>query len=189
MSRAENQLSQRDYPFLAMLLLAPMSAYEIKKAMESSVSHFYTAAHSQVYQQANRLARDGFVKEKEASSGRRKRILALTPPGRKAVLAWLREPEVEDQLYSELLVKVFFAANADDPEGLREMLERRREHCQGMLDDYKKALPSLEAYEDNPYPAMTMSSGIHFYRAELDWIDETLAKLDAMKHGKGRKRR
>lgn len=181
MSSPEKQLTPRDYPFLAMLLLAPMSPYQIKKAMEASVSHFYSAAHSQVYQQANRLARDGYVKEKEESGGRRKRILTLTPAGRKAVLAWLRDPEAEDQLYSEVLVKVFFAANADDPEALREMLERRREHSQGMLDDYKKFLPSLEAYEDNPYPAMTMAAGVHYYRGELAWIDETLAKLDAMK--------
>jgi DNA-binding PadR family transcriptional regulator len=186
MSRAEKKpLSQRDYPFLAMLLLAPMSVYQIKKAMEASVSHFYSAAHSQVYQQANRLLRDGFVKEKEEREGRRKRTLALTPAGRKEVLAWLRDPEADDQLYSELLVKVFFAANADDPEGLRELLERRREHSQGMVDEYKKVLPSLEAYEDNPYPAMTMSSGIHFYRAEVAWIDETVKKLEAME----RKRR
>ena len=84
---------------------------------------------------------------------------------------------MEDQLYSELLVKVFFAANADDPEGLREMLERRREHAQKMVDEYSRFLPVLEAAEENPYPAMTMSSGIHFYRAETAWIDETLAKL------------
>jgi DNA-binding PadR family transcriptional regulator len=180
MSSPEKQLTPRDYPFLAMLLLAPMSPYEIKKAMEGSVSHFYSAAHSQVYQQATRLVRDGYVMEKEASGGRRKRILSLTPAGRKAVLEWLRSPDVEDQLYSELLVKVFFASKADDPEGLRRMLERRREHCRAMLHEYREFLPVLEAARDNPYPAMTMSAGIHFYRGELAWIDETLGKLDAM---------
>lgn len=178
MSSPEKKPTARDYPFLAMLLLAPMSAYQIKKAMQGSVSHFYSAAHSQVYQQASRLVRDGYVKEREARGGRRKRILALTPAGRRAVLEWLRDPEAEDQLYSELLVKVFFAANADDPEALREMLKRRRDHAQGMLDDYKQFLPVLESAEDNPYPAMTMSAGIHYYRGELAWIDETLAKLD-----------
>jgi DNA-binding PadR family transcriptional regulator len=181
MSRAEKPLPSGDYAFLAMLLLAPMSAYEIKKAMQGSVSHFYSAAHSQVYQQANRLVRDGYVREKEAPGGRRKRILALTPKGRRTVMEWLRSPDAEDQLYSELLVKVFFAAYSDDPDALRTMLERRREESQGMLSEYEQFLPVLETAKENPFPAMTLSAGVHYYRGELAWIDETLAKLDAMK--------
>ncbi len=178
MSRAEFDLPRGDYPFLAMLLLAPMSPYEIKKAMQGSISHFYSAAHSQVYQQASRLSRDGYIRDKEAPGGRRKRILALTPKGRREVLAWLRKPEADDQLYSELLVKVFFASFADDIDGLRSMLGRRREEAEAILREYEQFLPVLEAATNNPYPAMTMSSGIHFYRAEVAWIDETLAKID-----------
>jgi len=181
MSRPEKPLPSGDYAFLAMLLLAPMSAYQVKKAMQGSVSHFYSAAHSQVYQQANRLVRDGYVREKEAPGGRRTRILSLTPKGRRAVLEWLRSPEAEDQLYSELLVKVFFAAYSDDSAAMRTMLERRREESAAMLAEYEQFLPVLEAAKDNPYPAMTMSAGIHFYRGELAWIDETLAKLGATK--------
>jgi DNA-binding PadR family transcriptional regulator len=164
-----------------MLLLAPMSVYEIKKAMRASISHFYSAAHSQVYQQANRLVRDGYVREKPAPGGRRKRILTLTPKGRRAVLQWMRSPEADDQLYSELLVKMFFAEYASDPDGVRVMLERRREDLAGLLAEYERFLPMLEAAEDNPYPAMTLSAGVHTYRAQLAWIDETLAKLEAMK--------
>jgi DNA-binding PadR family transcriptional regulator len=181
MSRPEKPLPSGDYAFLAMLLLAPMSAYQIKKAMEASISHFYSAAHSQVYQQASRLVRDGYVREKEAPGGRRARILSLSPKGRRAVTEWLRSPEAEDQLYSELLVKTFFASYADDPAAFRVMLEGRREESAATLAGYEQFLPMLESAEDNPYPAMTLSAGIHYYRSELAWIDETLAKLDAMK--------
>jgi PadR family transcriptional regulator AphA len=181
MSRPGKPLPSADYPFLGMLLLAPMSAYDIKKGMQGSISHFYSAAHSQVYQQANRLVRDGYVREKPAPGGRRKRILTLTPRGRKAVEEWLRSPDADDQLYSELLVKVFFAGYASDPDTVRTMLETRREHAAKLLAEYEQFLPVLEAAKDNPYPAMTLSNGVHSYRAEIAWIDETLAKLDAMK--------
>jgi DNA-binding PadR family transcriptional regulator len=181
MSRPDKSLPSADYAFLGMLLLARMSPYEMKKAMQGSISHFYSAAHSQVYQQAARLVRDGYVREKAVPGGRRKRVLSLTPKGRRAVRDWLRSPEADEQLYSELLVKIFFAGYANDPDGVREMLERRREESAGILAEYERFLPVLETAEDNPYPAMTMSSGVHFYRAELAWIDETLAKLEAMK--------
>lgn len=185
MSRPKkNELRSADYGFLGMLLLAPMSAYQVKKAMEGSISHFYSAAHSQVYQQANRLVRDGYVKEKEEPGGRRKRILSLTPKGRKAALEWLRDTDAEDQLYSELLVKTFFAGYASGPDTVREMLERRREHDVKMLADYEQFLPVIEAAEDNPYPAMTLAYGVESYRTEIAWIDETLAKLDKIKRSK-----
>ena len=179
MSRPDLELPRGDYAFLGMLLLAPMSPYQIKKAMQASISHFYSAAHSQVYQQASRLVRDGYVKEKAVPGGRRKRILSLTPKGRRVVTAWLKMPEADDQLYSELLVKVFFAKYVGDPEGLRTMLERRREEAEAMLRDYEKFLPMLEVATENPYPAMTLSYGIHAYRAEIAWIDETLKKLSS----------
>ena len=177
----KNELRSADYGFLGMLLLAPMSTYQIKKAMEASISHFYSAAHSQVYQQASRLVRDGYVKEKEEPGGRRKRILSLTPKGRKAALEWLKDPDAEDQLYSELLVKTFFAGYAGDPATVREMLRRRREYDVKMLAEYEQFLPVLEAAEDNPFPGMTLAYGVEAYRSEIKWIDETLAKLDKMK--------
>ena len=184
MSRPGKPIPSADYAFLGMLLLAPMSAYDIKKAMQGSISHFYSAAHSQVYQQANRLVRDGYVKEKEEPGGRRKRILSLTPKGRKAALEWLKDPDAEDQLYSELLVKTFFAAYAGGPDTVREMLERRRADDVKMLAEYEQFLPMLEAAEDNPFPGMTLAYGVEAYRSEIKWIDETIAKLDKMKRAK-----
>jgi DNA-binding PadR family transcriptional regulator len=185
MSRPKDtELRSADFGFLGMLLLAPMSAYQVKKAMQGSISHFYSAAHSQVYQQANRLVRDGYVKEKEVEGGRRKRILSLTPKGRKAVTEWVRSPDSTDEFYSELLVKVFFTSYVSDPGRVREMLENRREESAKMLADYEQFLPVLEDADD-PFPAMTLHYGVHAYRAEVEWIDETLAKLDKIE----RKRR
>lgn len=60
------------------------------------------------------------------------------------------------------------------------MLERRREESEAMLREYEQFLPALEAARENPYPAMTLSAGVHYYRSELAWIDETLAKLDEL---------
>ena len=186
MSRPKKDpLPSADYAFLGMLLLAPMSAYQMKKAMQGSISHFYWAAHSQVYQQAGRLVRDGYVSEKAESGGRRKRILSLTPKGRRTVKEWLGEPQADDKFYSELLVKVFFAGYASDPDRVRELLERRREESAGELAGFEQFLPALEAAED-PFPGMTLSAGVYSCRAELAWIDETLAKLDKMKRKRQR---
>src|SRR5579864_872488 len=64
-----------DFVFMAFLALSPMSAYDVKKAMAGTVSFFWSAAHSQVYQQARRLVRDGFVAEEAGDNPRRRRLL------------------------------------------------------------------------------------------------------------------
>jgi PadR family transcriptional regulator AphA len=171
-------LAPGDYVFLSFLAWEPMTAYDIKKFMAQSVSNFWSAAHSQVYQQARRLVRDGYVREQPAPGARRRRILHLTPKGRRAVLHWLRTPARPPQYFSEAMVKLFFAAQAGDLEATKRMLERDRERMTDLLSQYEAMLPMLLAQEDDRYPAMTLDLGIRLHRTLVEWTDDTLRKLD-----------
>lgn len=178
MSRGDRKLPPGDYVFLAFLTLGSMSAYEIKKGMQGSVSHFWSTAHSQVYQQAARLVRDGCVRELEVPGGRRKRILSLTPKGRRAVTQWLRDPAAQDQLFSGMLVKLFFAAQAGDLVATKRMLEQQRQEFAETLATYEAFLPVLQSAEATRYPAMTLEFGIRFHREVVEWLDDTIARLE-----------
>src|ERR1041385_6040905 len=92
MSRPKPTLNPGDYVFLAFLSGGSLSAYDIKGLMASSVSFFWSAAHSQVYQQAARLLRDGYLAEVATVDPRGRRLLALTPDGQGALSAWLGPP-------------------------------------------------------------------------------------------------
>src|SRR2546421_10006391 len=105
----QQSLSGGDYLFLALLTRGPASAYDIKKEMSSSVSFFWSADHSQIYQQATRLQRDGYVEQRGEPTGRNRRTLALTAKGRNALRDWLREPAPPYRIYDESLAKLFFA--------------------------------------------------------------------------------
>lgn len=154
-----------------------MSVYDLKRHMAASVSNFWTAAHSQVYQQASRLVRDGYAKQREIPGGRRKRVLSLTPKGRKAVVEWLRFPASVVELYSEVLVKVFFAHQAGDLEATRQMLESDRRRLIERLAGYEALMKRLENDERQRYPASTLDLGIRFHRLVIRWEDEVLAML------------
>src|SRR6266567_1376013 len=108
-AKPKQELAPGDHVFLSILTWEPMSAYDIKKFMAESVSNFWSAAHSQVYQQARRLTRDGYIREQALPGARRKRQLQLTAKGRRAVTHWLRQPAGAPQFYAESLVKLFFA--------------------------------------------------------------------------------
>jgi PadR family transcriptional regulator AphA len=182
MSRAEPKLTPGDAIFLAFLTWGPMSAYDVKKAMAVSVSHFWEAAHSQVYQQAARLARDGFVREKEVPGGRRKKVLTLTPKGKKAVDRWLRSPAAAPELRDEALAKLFFAAHGDVAETKSMLREQRAIHV-AKLEEYEELRGNLERadYPDAPFQLDTLKLGLRVTRAYVEWCDETLARLSAIK--------
>jgi len=179
MSRPESELAAGDHIFLAFLLWGPASAYDIKKTMAVSVSYFWSAAHSQVYQQANRLLRGGFIKEKEAPGGRRKRILSLTPKGRRAVTGWLASPASFPEFRNESLAKVFFAAHGD-LEKIRAMLLDQRDHHVSQLAEYEGIRKLLELADNPevPYELMTLRLGIAVEQTCIAWADEVLKDLD-----------
>jgi DNA-binding PadR family transcriptional regulator len=185
MSSQEIELGPGDNIFLAFLLWGPASAYDIKKTMAISVSYFWSAAHSQVYQQATRLLRGGFVKEKEAPGGRRKRILSLTPKGRKAVNEWLASPASFPELRNESLAKVFFAAHGD-LEKIRAMLLDQKDHHVKQLAEFEGIRKLLELADNPevPWELMTLRLGIAVEETCIAWTDEVLKEFD-VKIGSG----
>lgn len=179
MSRPEPELAAGDHIFLAFLLWGPASAYDIKKTMAISVSYFWNAAHSQVYQQASRLLHLGYIKEKEAPGGRRKRILSLTPKGRRAVEGWLGSPASYPEFRNESLAKVFFAAHGD-LEKIRAMLLDQRDHHVKQLAEYQGIRKMLELADNKevPFELMTLRAGIAVEETCIRWLDEVLKEFD-----------
>lgn len=171
----DERLLPADYVFLAFLTQHPMSPYEIKKGLEATVSHFWSTAHSVVYQQAARLERDGYVKAREAAGARKKRVLSLTPRGRRAVVRWLRDPEAEDQFFSQMLVKVYFARESGDLSATIAMLRAKREEIEQEIPENLSLLDPL--WLEQPFHAMTLDLGMRLYNAILAWIDDTIPKL------------
>lgn len=172
-------LAPGDYVFLAFLTWGPATAYDIKKGMQASVSNFWSTAHSQVYQQAGRLLRDGYVKEQRLPRGaRRKRLLSLTPKGRRAVTSWLRSPAAPPQLFMEALVKLFFAPQAGDLLATRRVIEQERDDTIRGLAGYEELYPRLAAQVDGRYPAMTLDLGIRIHRTVLEWANDSIAEIE-----------
>jgi DNA-binding PadR family transcriptional regulator len=179
MSSKSSELPAGDHIFLAFLLWGPASAYDIKKTMTISVSNFWSAAHSQVYQQATRLLREGYIKEREAPGGRRKRILSLTPKGRRAVNEWLRSPSSYPELRDEALAKLFFAAHGDVSK-MRAMLLDQRDHHVSQLAEYEGIRKMLELADNPevPFELMTLRLGIAVEQTYLTWLDNVLKELE-----------
>src|SRR3954453_15956512 len=133
---AAPKLSTGDYVFLAFLRLGARSAYDVKKEMASSVNFFWSAQHSQVYQQAARLRRDGYIEPRGTTSSRNRQLLALTPLGVDALAEWLRQPAAPYRIYDESLAKVYFG-NLADRDALGAVLAEAEAHHEQLLHEFE----------------------------------------------------
>ncbi|MGI8492498.1 MAG: PadR family transcriptional regulator [Acidimicrobiales bacterium] len=178
--RGGEKLSGGDHLVLAFLAGGPKSAYDIKKEVASSVSFFWDAAHSQIYQQASRLSRDGYIKEAAARGPRNRRVLTLTGKGRQALREWLAEPAPLYRLSDESLIKVFFGA-LTGPGATVAMLRDQQAKHQAMAAEYETIRAALEAMRPEggpPYELFTVRLGLEVEKAWLRWLDQTVAELE-----------
>ena len=182
-----SELSGGDHVFLAFLARGPLSAYDIKKEMASSVSFFWSAQHSQVYQQASRLQRQGYIEPRGHSGARNRVLLGLTSQGREAVREWLCDPAPAYRIYDQSLAKLYFADLADPETAVRLLQDQRDQHT-ALLAGFARLRTALEGvdYQQRvPYQLYTLQLGIRVEQAYLDWIEATLADLAARIEAQG----
>jgi DNA-binding PadR family transcriptional regulator len=176
---SKRDLSTGDYLFLAFLKTGPRSAYDLKKEMTSSVNFFWSAQHSQVYQQANRLRRDGYIEHRGSASARNRQLLAITDEGSHAVDRWLEEPAAPYRIYDESLAKLYFA-NYTDHATTAEMLRgQQRQHTE-LLAEFERihgVLSNVEFGDVIPGQLYALQLGIEVERAYLRWMRQTLTDL------------
>jgi PadR family transcriptional regulator AphA len=97
------------FALLGLLAIRPWSSYELAKQMGRALHHVLPRAESNVYAEAKRLVTDGLATAEREATGRRPRtVYAITPSGRSALEAWLREAARPTTLESEGMVKVLF---------------------------------------------------------------------------------
>src|SRR4051812_26572376 len=187
---SDQPLSGGDCLFLAFLATGPASAYDIKKEMASSVNFFWSAQHSQVYQQAARLQRDGYI-EQRGTGPRNRRVLALSDKGRATLRQWLASPAPTYRIYDESLAKLFFAGLTDGEDVHDLLRDQRRQHAE-LLDEFERLRHALESVDYQgaiPHQLYTLRLGLEVEHAYLRWIDATLADMARRRRSQARRSR
>lgn len=151
--------------------LGSPTPYALKAFAELSVSRFWTLPHTQIYAQCDRLVAAGYLSEEREPEGRRRRLLSITPEGRKALTAWRDEPaETPVELRSLATLKLFFGA---DPQRLagQELAMHRAQ-----LEEYLR-FEQLDALL--PGQRLALEMGIGHEREFIRFWEEQLERGDA----------
>lgn len=153
---------------LGFLHDGPLTGWDLVETAELVIGDFWSLTRSQVYRELGRMAEAGLIVAGETGP-RDRRPYALTDLGRDAFAAWLDKEPGPETIRFPLLLTVAFGRHLDR-DRLDAFLRNHREQHERRLAGYNELLGQLSS-DDDPYAVATLSFGVTYERAVLDWFD------------------
>lgn len=171
------------HSILGLLSIKPMSGYELKRVIDESVGHFWTADQSQIYRTLAGLVDEGLASRRTVVQDQRPNLHlhSTTEEGLAELDRWLASPLKTTVAREPFLARLFFASRMS-AEGVQKLLDTRRQEVRAQL----AALEVISTADDAPDEAAevartlrlaTLANGIAHARTELDWLDATEQQL------------
>lgn len=178
------------HAILGFLSLRAMSGYDLKRAFDTSVRHFWTADQAAIYRALADLEASGLVAHERIAQAARpdRKEFALTPVGRRELDRWLAEPMPTAPRREPLLVKLFFAGQLDAA-AIQAIVDTERAQVAaelGALRAYVAAVAQRAATLLEPDrhmllgPLITLTNGLQLGQAYHAWL---VAMSDAARRG------
>jgi len=175
--------NQTGFLILGMLSIeSNRSGYDIRKAVESSVSYFWQESYGQIYPTLKRLVAEGLIEPRRPSTRGRpeRREYSITARGRASLQEWLASPYREDPPRNEFLLKLFFGRSLPREARLRHIrgFQDKNRHLLAALEELQRQAQTHNAGNPHlPFWMLTLSFGIAHVRASLDWSESALSIL------------
>jgi PadR family transcriptional regulator AphA len=157
------RLTPTSYLVLGLLSReGPSTPYELERHVRATLGNFWSFPHTLLYSEPARLAGFGLVDEVRETAGRRRRVFAITTPGRAALRAWLDRPSDEPtELRDPGLLQLFFGDLAP-PESRLRLAEQQLAIYRAKLAAYQQDL----RLEDRPRSSERGQLTVEHWRGE-----------------------
>jgi PadR family transcriptional regulator, regulatory protein AphA len=170
------RLTTTSYAVMSLLkMLGEATPYDLKQALEHSIENFWPVPHTTFYDEPARLARAGYLSQRQEEGGRRRKRYALTDSGREALRAWADTPGAGPPQYrDEGMLKVFAGA---DPQsvyaGRGDWYRAKLAELEGYLESLR-AMPEEQRSEVWRGAEATLIGGIDYQRQMIDIIERLI---------------
>ena len=174
---SKRSLTTTDAAILGVLSWAPMSGYDVKKTVDSTVGYVWGPARSAIYAVLPRLVEDGLATARKVAQSQRpdKIVYRITNAGRAALTAWIEEtPAPPDPNRNPLLLKVFFG-DLTSPGVLADQIRARRIEAERLLETMDRY--ESEADPEDLYTALTRAWGREYAGAVIRWARAAETRL------------
>jgi DNA-binding PadR family transcriptional regulator len=168
------------FVILGLLMIAPMSLYDLHKQFAAGPSLFYSASFGSLQRALRQLVAQGWVTVTDASSSARRRNLhAPTAEGVAAWRTWMREPLSGANAETAMLAKVFLLGLLPRGEERDVALGALRSSAAAALEELRAVATGLDAApipgeyaEMFRYQRATLDYGLRSHELALAWLAE-----------------
>ena len=174
-----------DHAILGYLNYAPASGYELKRKFDLSVQHFWPANQSQIYRTLARLRDQGFVEMEVIRQDDRpdRKEYHITETGKNELSTWLHEMPPFTSTRSAALIQVFFGAQLNDEEALknfevyREKLLAAKKQFVEIPNQWDVLTADVNSPRDEWFWNLTVELGLRSLQANLDWAEAIINSI------------
>jgi PadR family transcriptional regulator AphA len=167
------RLTTTSYAVLSLLdTFGEATPYELKQVLEHTIENFWPVPHTTFYEEPARLAKAGYLSQRQERGGRRRKRYALTDAGREALRAWADSPGAPPSQYrDEGMLKVFAGADS------RVVFAGRSDWHRAKLAELEGYMEALRAEPEGPGkerwrgPEATLVAGIAYHRQMIAAFD------------------
>lgn len=164
---SDRALLPGEYAVLGLLLSGPMYGYEMARCFDRfELAEVCPIEQSMLYTYLRNVEGRGLVSWAEERVGNRppRKIFELTPAGKEAVRAWLRQPvERIREVRLDLLLKLYFL-HRHDPGGERALLEDQIAVCETYLTR------QVERREESDFARLVVRAKQTAAESTLSWL-------------------
>jgi DNA-binding PadR family transcriptional regulator len=167
------------YAILGLLARQACSGYQLAARLRTPTGYYWTARHSQIYPELERLLAAGLVSYRsEAGPGpREKKVYAPTAGGLAALREWVTRPPAPYAPRDELLLKTYSLSLADPVAAAALYRKQADEHAERLAEFEAIRERTLARHDGAPPPLgspefgsyATLLLGIGHERDHLAW--------------------
>ncbi len=169
------------HAILGFLSIEPATGYDLKKAFDSSVRHFWSADQAAIYRTLTDLVAQGMVEREVINQTHRpdRKLHRLTDAGSAELARWLAQAPEELPRREPFLMKLFFLG-PQEVQIREQLLEQEERKLQGECEQYRQIArqirsalpPRVDPPEQFVGPLLTLSFGLRAAEAQLAWLRE-----------------
>ena len=179
-----------EYLILGLLLLAPMTGYELQRFIKQNLALICSSSAGSVQTALAKLEREGRVAAAEAMEGRRrKKTFTITEAGRQAFAAWVAQPMQAGRVKNMELARLFFLGLARPDQraaAIRDYIRQMEETgavLAAIREQFRQAQagplpPGRDWDEVFRFQGYTLAYGIAAAEFERQWYGRLLKELE-----------
>jgi len=176
------------HAILGFLSYKSLSGYDLKKAFDKSVRHFWSANQSQIYRTLAQMTDEGLVEREVVEREERldMKIYSITNTGRSELHNWLATPLPERETREPFLIQIFFGGTLSDEELLKLLHHESKSAKENLLAYHAiyQATTAPRVGESSTdarsifFSLLTLEYGMESNRALLKWLNSVIERIE-----------